>query len=118
MGTIHHHSFIIQGATADVQVAHAKAVELFHELTTPTMETPVNLGLSFAVLPDGSKELWPESDEYDKRRAIFKGWLREAYIHNTCLVSWVELSFGELGTRICDTNQAWAERDKKSENDV
>lgn len=77
MGYIKNHSIIV--TTYDekaAKLAHKKAMVLFADITTELKPTPVNFSFSFAILPDGSKEGWPESNEYDRLRASFIDYLQ------------------------------------------
>lgn len=55
--------------------AHEKATDLLNYLVSEIKESVINKYWSFCVFPDGSKEGWEESDEYDKRRDLFVKWL-------------------------------------------
>lgn len=77
MGYLRNHVIIVNSfSKEDIEKVHNKAMELFPELTTELKETPVNSDYSFAILPDGSKEGWSESDDYDSKRNIFKKFIK------------------------------------------
>lgn len=79
MGYHRHHGMIVTSWREEsIEDAHAKAESLF--ANTPAHVTPisppaVNGYRSFAVLPDGSKEGWGESDRADEAREAFKAYL-------------------------------------------
>lgn len=77
MGYIKNHAIII--TTYDekqAKLAHKKAMQFLGDVTTELKPTPVNNNFSFAILPDGSKEGWQESDEFDKLRSLFIEYLQ------------------------------------------
>ena len=49
--------------------------------------------LSFFIPPDGSKEGWDDSEEGDKSRDRFVGWLRS--VREKYGLSWVEVQYGD-----------------------
>lgn len=92
MGTIQHHTIVITTWRDDAPIIAAKAASLGCTVAGPTQPA---FGFStVCVAPDGSKEGWTDSDEGDVRRNEFVAWL-ESKDH-----AWVEVAFGELGTRI------------------
>ncbi len=94
-----HHSIIV--TTFDKKLSrsvHRKAKSIFGNLTTPLKEGVVNSYLSFAILPDGSKEGWPESDEYDeKRRHFWKFVAEQKYEDGSNSIKAVEVYFDDEG---------------------
>ena len=94
MGTMAHHSIVVTTfQVAAMKDAHDKAVELFGKLVSVPCPGVVNEQHSFFVAPDGSKEFWPESDDHDRRRALFLEHL--GAMEARCLfVAWAEIVFG------------------------
>ena len=73
MGYIKHHAIMVVGAGYPeaqkmLRDIHAKAIELFDSLVTPIIQGKVNNYETFFIAPDGSKEGWDMSDDYDQRR--------------------------------------------------
>lgn len=95
MGYFRHHAILVTGWGQHVVGAHiaARAIFALYESVAPvtalTREV-VNGYQSFAVLPDGSKEGWDESDQGDAARDKLIAWLRE---DNYC--SWAEVQYGD-----------------------
>lgn len=91
MGTIIDHAIIVSGDRISVAKAHAKAVEIFPEVTS--VADSMNHSAAFLVPPDGSKLGWPESELGCRRRHEFKLWLRA---NRLSLLEWLEVRFGEI----------------------
>lgn len=105
MGIVIHHAFVVTASyrqEADegngghwADVAHAEATRLLGDLVTPVIDGGLNNVRSFAVLPDGSKEGWAESDEVEAGRARLGDWLRgQAYEDGSSPLSWVLVEWG------------------------
>ena len=79
MGYIAHRTIVVIGHdTLGVVDAHKKAVEMFKgKLVSELIQSTVNCYESFFIAPDGSKEYWKDSDEYDEIRNEFIKWLRK-----------------------------------------
>lgn len=107
MGTIHHHAIIVTSISECAEEARQKAIEF--GLTVTSLErSPHNAYSTFAVCPDGSKELWPESDEGDVRRANFIHWLKgQVCPDHTSMIDWVLVKFGELQNPVVE-DDSWA----------
>lgn len=90
MGTINHNAIVVTGYHEHLPEAHAIAVG-FGLLVTPMGPIGTNGYQSFLVCPDGSKEYWNTSDEFNVRRKVFREWLARRYRYD-----WVEVQFGEL----------------------
>lgn len=110
MGYMRHHGILV--TTFDEKLAataHAKATEIFGDLVTPLVEARVNgyvsfavLPLSFAVLPDGSKEGWPDSDKGDQQRETFRDWLNtQREEDRSSCIDWVEVQYGDDEHETC-----------------
>lgn len=80
MGWIRHHGLVVTGeADGDrpynIAHAHAKAVEL-GLLVSPPVRSAINSYSTILIAPDGSKEGWETSIEFDEKREALKTWLR------------------------------------------
>ena len=75
MGYIKHNAIIVTVCDEEVtKVIFNKALKLFGKMVTKP-EEGINGYLSFVVLPDGSKEGWEESNNFDEARDEFFDWL-------------------------------------------
>lgn len=117
MGTIHHNAIIVSAFDEEkAKEIRQKAIEIMNKdytkgkftnkvnIVSEIMNSPINMDYNFCVFPDGSKEGWDMSTEFDKRRKE----LRE-YLHNNSCCYWVEVSYGELSDDIedgSDTNES------------
>lgn len=100
MGYTRHHAIVVTSSIEDlVGEAHATAVRIFEPTAaqvTPLMRPTTNGFVSFAVLPDGSKEAWEESDAADRAREEFVTWLDErVYEDGSTSLPWAEVQFGD-----------------------
>lgn len=97
MGYIRNHVIVVtdHGHGDCIQVAHEFAMSLGGSVTEITDET-TNGVQSFALMPDGSKEGWDESQEGDTRRDRLVTFLRTlCYEDGSSPLSWVEVQFGD-----------------------
>lgn len=95
MGYIRHHSVIVTTANDDaIEAAHVAAVAI-GGCVSPIMHSGMNGYRSFAMLPDGSKEGWEDSDIGDGRRDSIIGWI-DRYNQKVGYraFDWVEVQFG------------------------
>jgi hypothetical protein len=94
MGYMRHHAIIVTTFSLELAgKAHEKAMEIF-PIVSEILASKYNGYCSFLIPPDGSKELWLESDEGDKRREIFKKWLlSQLYNDTSSPYSWVEIQY-------------------------
>ena len=101
MGTMHHHAVIVTSWNEDmIAKAHAVAAGLSPHVT-PIITATSNGQQSFAILPDGSKAGWAESDVGDAARGAFLTWVdSRAYEDGSNALSYAEVSFGELAPTI------------------
>jgi len=94
MGYMRHDAIIATNWSPEsVRAAHQKAEEM--GLRPTTISGPfVNGYSSFMIPPDGSKEGWEESNEFDSLRDGWKNWVRETFgdAHDRWL-SWVHVQF-------------------------
>ena len=97
MGWHTHHAIIVTSFDGEMlRSAHYEAIGTFTSgLVTDISPPALNGFRSFAVLPDGSKEEWSESDEADGDRASFIFYLHgRRHPDGSSNLSWVEVSFG------------------------
>lgn len=106
MGYIRHNAIVVTATYEDhIERAHAEAVRIFHApesamctyaVVTEVTPEAMNTTRSFLVGPDGSKEGWALSDEFDARRDTFIEWLRaQAYADGSSPLAWVEVQYGD-----------------------
>ncbi|WP_297842974.1 hypothetical protein [uncultured Roseibium sp.] len=86
--------------------AHKTATGLMPHVSG-VVDGVINGDASFAVLPDCSKEGWPESDTADAARAALIKWIdAQSYEDGSNCLKYAEISFGELSPSIktnCDS---------------
>ena len=95
MGYIKHNAIIVTGIEPcetfpDLQIVYKKAKKLFGRTVTKKGKTVTNGFQSFLISPDGSKERWEWSNEFDIKRDKFFKWLRKHKYY----VDVVEVRFG------------------------
>jgi hypothetical protein len=107
MGYMRAHAIVVTSHYGDsIDHAHEKAHEIFdapteplnesYQLVTPILPAAMNGARTFLVAPDGSKEGWTLSDEFDSRRAAFIEWLREqAHEDGSTPLQWVEVQYAD-----------------------
>lgn len=95
MGYMRHHAIVVTTWDAKkINAARDEAVRLGN-VCTLVCPSPSNGYQSFLVVPDGSKEGWPESDKGDGARAAFIGWLSaQDYEDGSSPYDWVEVVYG------------------------
>ena len=80
MGYRVHHTIVVTGLFGwpypKPEDAHTKAVEIFGDLVTPIIKSPVNGIGTFFVAPCGSNVGWEDFEEFEQKRMSFKDWLR------------------------------------------
>jgi len=90
MGVIRHHAMVITFCDElEVKQIRKFAKEIGCSVTK-VKESTANTYYSFAILPDGSKEGWDESNDGDERRAKVIEYLQE----KNKTIDWVEVEFG------------------------
>lgn len=77
MGTTKHHTIIVTGVDEAINRAHDAATSTFKELVSPIIKSKMNGYMSFFIAPDGSKEGWKDSNEYDDKRKNYIAWLED-----------------------------------------
>ena len=109
MGYMLHHFMVVESwNSALINVAHAKALEIFGRPVSEILESTTNNVRSFYVPPDGSKEGWGESAEGDDRRARFAAWCREqAHEDGSTSLKWVEVALGADSEEDTKIVSAW-----------
>lgn len=89
MGWERHHFIIVTHYDEDeIREAHKKAKELFNldkfpepvNLVTEVIQSIANKQFTFMIGPDGSKEGWETSDEYDEIRNEFTKYLTDSLL--------------------------------------
>ena len=115
MGYMRHDAIVATNwDTESVRAAHAQAKEL--GLCPSSICGPfVNGYSSFMIPPDGSKEGWEESCEFDDRRDAWKTWVGENFGdgHGRWL-SWVHVQFAgdePSDNRIVDSDKSGNEEE-------
>lgn len=108
MGYIANDAIVVTSSIPrDLAKGHEEAMRILSPLVSPIIEAVVNDGGSFFIAPDGSKEGWAESEDWEARRDQFIAWMREQdlYLH------WVYVRFGgdfgiEVGSIVRDHRHA------------
>jgi|SRR5579875_2244071 len=101
MGYIRHNAIIVtadgyQNAQEKLKLTHKKAVELFDNLVSPVITGKANGYQSFFIAPDGSKEGWDLSNEYDEKRKQFADFVDSlSYSDGSNCVQFVDVGFDE-----------------------
>ena len=125
MGYIAHHAIVVTGSSwkdgrpaSDIEIAHAKAVEICGNLVSNLVPGRVNGDASFFVAPDCSKEGWSGSERGDDERARLIAWMREQRRHH-CWLDWALVRYGgddpEYAGIVC--HEGDAEDDKIDEEE-
>lgn len=106
MANVVHHAIVITTTSGTAAFRINEAAREVELVTTGVYASPCNDFFTLVVLPDGSGDGKPTSDEYDTRRAAFVGWLRE---HPSIEVEgdstgnpvdWVEVVWGMSPARV------------------
>ncbi|EOR24999.1 hypothetical protein A499_06345 [Niallia nealsonii AAU1] len=100
MGYIRHNTIIVTGdnqcVPKKVTEVHEKAKELFGTLVSEIIEGKTNGYVTFMVAPDGSKEGWDMSDEYDIKRKELADFIdSKAYGDGSNHIQFVDVAFDE-----------------------
>ena len=97
MGYIKNHAIIVTSYDNEaVEKAHKEAIKLFGEIVSNIRPSAINDHSSFAILPDGSKEGWAESDNHDDLRKQFREWTKTLdFEDGSNPLKWVEVWFDE-----------------------
>lgn len=78
MSRYRHNAIICTGECHEISIDHKKAMELFEGKVTNIVEAVTNSYSSFMIVPDGSKEGYDTSDEWDNKREEYINYL-ESY---------------------------------------
>ena len=107
MGYMRHHAIVVTTYSAShIADAHVKATALGLN-PTPIQESAINTYVSFAVLPDGSKEGWDESDTGDTRRDAFIAWMNaQRFSDGSSPLDWAEVQYGDDEGETCITRHS------------
>lgn len=108
MGYMRHDAIVVTSWKRDaLEAAVQKARDFGLEVLGPSAEV-INGISTFLVCPDGSKEGWDESDEFDGKRAQFLEYLNgERYEDNSSCLSWVALAYGSDDCEAVVTAHTW-----------
>ncbi|PAE20522.1 hypothetical protein CHH80_10945 [Bacillus sp. 7504-2] len=101
MGYIRHNAIVVTGysypeAQKKFEKVYSKANELFEGLVSNIIPALTNGYQSFLIAPDGSKEGWDLSDEYDAKRKEFADFVDSmAYGDGSNPIQFVDIAFDE-----------------------
>lgn len=106
MGHMRHNAIVVSSwKDALIEEAHDEAVAIFNaghgvdrqfDLVTQITEPSINGYRTFLVAPDGSKEGWSASDEFDTRRDKFVEWMEsKRYEDGSTSLTYVEVQFAD-----------------------
>ena len=111
MGYMRHHTIIVCSWNEQLLASvHSEAVTIFDTQVSNIVKSKMNGYYSFFIAPDGSREGWEDSDEGDKKRNEFIGYLEtQKYEDSSTPVAWVEIQFGddEGETKIIRDSDLW-----------
>ena len=95
-GYMRHHAIIVTTYNERlINDAHQKAEQIGLQVT-PIVQSSTNNYHTFLVVPDGSKEGWPNSDLGDRHRSEFLIWLDEQrFKDDSTPLKWVEVQYGD-----------------------
>ena len=108
MGYMRHDAIVVTSWMREaLDAAAQKARELGLEVLGPSADATNGIA-TFLVCPDGSKEGWDESNEFDgKRKQFMKHLNSERYEDNSSCLSWVALAYGSDDSEALVTAHAW-----------
>jgi hypothetical protein len=108
MGYMRHDAIVVTSWKREaLDAAAQKARDLGLEVVGPSAEVTNGIA-TFLVCPDGSKEGWDESDEFDAKRSQFLAHLNsERYVDNSSCLSWVALGYGSDDREAVIEAHAW-----------
>lgn len=120
MGYHRHHAIIVTSwDDKAINAAHEKAIEIFERPITEITEPVMNGFKSFLIAPDGSKEWWGTSDEYDEKRKEYMQWAQKAWYELNLWIDAVEVCFGgdepESNTCIVGHNREDEDHDQEKQ---
>lgn len=99
MGEFEHHAIIVTCYDIkEAEKAHKKATELFDNqhfdysnIVSEIINSAVNAFSTFFIGPDGSKEFWDTSNNYNNKRKEFIDWLKKET--KSSFVDYIEISY-------------------------
>lgn len=108
MGYMRHDAIVVTSwKREDLDAAAEMARNLGLEVLGPSADVTNSIA-TFLVCPDGSKEGWDESDEFDAKRAQYLEYLNGVrYEDNSSCLSWVALAYGRDDRGALVTAHAW-----------
>lgn len=96
MGVINHNAIIVIGFDDSVDKARDLAIAE-GLIVTNVVNSPANGYRSFMIAPDGSKEGWETSDEFNEKRenikTLYRNWIKNS---DTFFIEFIEVAFGEI----------------------
>ena len=101
MGYVRHDAVIVttedfrEGGLPDIEAFKQTLPEEWRRLVIGPVESVVNGTFSYAFLPDGSKEGFPESAEGEEYREAFRALFRTVYEDGSSPDDVVTLSYGD-----------------------
>ena len=114
MGFIYHTATVVTSWEAD-HAFRAWQIAQDLELRPTGVCGPYTNGyMSFLIPPDGSKEGWETSDEYDSRR---DDWVR-AVVAAGLYLEWVEVRYGEAPPKIVRSHDTYDDCDGEEPNEA
>ena len=106
MGYIRHSAIILTGWKDEhIAAAKDKAEIIGLQVIGPSKEV-TNGYKTICVVPDGSKEGWPESNQGDERRREFTDWLNASF---DIYLEWVEVDYGDDDSEATIKRTPWQE---------
>jgi hypothetical protein len=108
MGYMRHDAIVVTSwAREMLDAAAQKAREIGLEVLGPSAKATNGISTIF-VCPDGSKEDWGESNEFDGKRSRFLEYLNgQRYEDNSSCLEWVALAYGSDDREARVTGHAW-----------
>lgn len=108
MGTINHNCVIATTGldkSVDRLNAWLEGRTIIEKLLVKKLDSNLNNIQTFIVMPDGSKEHWPESDVGDDFRKSFIAEIEShTYEDGSSPWFWVEVGYGEYGQKVLKGN--------------
>ena len=110
MGYMKHHAIVVTSWKRELlELLAGKARDLGLQVLGASAPA-TNDYSTLVVCPDGSKEEWPESDEFELKRARFMDALRaQAYEDGSSPLEWVLVAYGRDDRLAAIVTSAWAD---------
>lgn len=108
MGYIVHNTIVITSRDHKaISDAAQKAKELGLEVLGPSPEAK-NHYQTILICPDGSKEGWPDSQQFDEKRKACRDYLDDQrYEDNSSSLEWAEIAYGSDDRSVTVVDHAW-----------